>query len=157
MKADEFWRQFLEAAGLDCDTVCSEVFHFEITEYWADRLLELVISGQKRATSSSLIGYELEGDKVPEAGEYSIVTNWAGEPKCVIRTTAVTIIPFCDITYDICCREGEDDNLESWQNSHRSFFTEEGEQLGYQFTEDMPVIFEDFEVVYTADGGLVKK
>ena len=58
------------------------------------------------------------------------------------------LIPFKEITYDICKLEREDDDLESWQNGHRRFFREEGEKLGYTFSEDMPVIFEEFEVVY---------
>ena len=53
----------------------------------------------------------------------------------------MTVIPFKDITFDICSREGEDDNLQSWQEGHREFFTEEGKELGYEFSEDMPVIF----------------
>lgn len=61
-----------------------------------------------------------------------------------------TIIPFSDITYDICKREGEDDTLESWRAGHINFFKEEGKKLGYEFKNDMPVIFEDFEVVYQA-------
>lgn len=57
------------------------------------------------------------------------------------------IIPYCEITFDIAKLEGEDDTLESWQKSHRHFFTEEGKEIGYTFTEDMPVIFEEFEVI----------
>lgn len=71
-------------------------------------------------------------------------------PRCVIETISVTIIPFSDITYDICKREGEDDTLESWRAGHINFFKEEGKKLGYEFKNDMPVIFEDFEVVYQA-------
>lgn len=43
---------------------------------------------------------------------------------------------FKEITYDICKR------------GHIRFFEAEGKELGYTFTEDMPVIFEDFEVIY---------
>ena len=100
-----------------------------------------MLEGRKKATSSSLWGYELEGDKIPRKGELSIVTDWNGEPECVIETTDVTVIPFKDLTFDICSREGEDDNLQSWQEGHREFFTEEGKELGYEFSEDMPVIF----------------
>lgn len=51
------------------------------------------------------------------------------------------------MTYDIVKMEGEDDTLESWQKTHKRFFTEEGKKLGYDFSEDMPVVFEEFEVV----------
>lgn len=69
-------------------------------------------------------------------------------PKGVIETTNVRILPFKDITYDICRLEGEDDSLESWRRGHISFFKEEGKELGYKFSEEMPVVFEEFEVVY---------
>ena len=101
-----------------------------MTEYWANELLRLVLEVVKKATSSSLWGYEIEGDPIPKKGELSIITDWDGNPKCVIETTDVTILPFKDITYDICKREGEDDSLESWRRGHIDFFTEEGERIG---------------------------
>ncbi|MPM92276.1 hypothetical protein SDC9_139411 [bioreactor metagenome] len=87
---------------------------------------------------------------MPKRGSLSIVTDWDGNPRCVIETTAVTILPFREFTFEICSREGEDDSLESWQRAHTRFFTEDGKALGYEFSEDMPVVFEDFEVVYRA-------
>ena len=45
-------------------------------------------------------------------------------------------------------QEGEDDSLESWREGHIRFFRNEGKELGYEFKEDMLVVFEDFEVVY---------
>lgn len=53
-----------------------------------------------------------------------------------------------EMTFDICRREGEDDTLESWREGHINFFTKEGKAMGYQFNDDMPIIFEDFSVVY---------
>lgn len=144
----EFWQGFLSAKGLPKETQYSEVFHFELSEYWANELLRLVMRGKKRATSSSLWGYEIEGDKLPVRGQYSIVTDWDGIPRCVIKTTAVTVLPFKDVTFELASKEGEDASLEDWQKSHVSFFTEEGAELGYTFSWDMPVIFEEFRLEY---------
>lgn len=141
------WADFLRDTGRAPDTKYIECFHFEMSEYWANELLRLVLDGVKKATSSSLWGYEIEGDPIPQKGELSIVTDWDGNPKCVIETTDVTILPFKDITYDICKRKGEDDSLESWRKGHIDFFKEEKEP-GYEFSENMPMIFEDFKVVY---------
>lgn len=44
--------------------------------------------------------------------------------------------------------EGEDDTLESWRAGRTRFFTREGAELGYEFSQDMPVVFEDFRVIY---------
>ena len=146
---DKFWNEFLLKTNRDKDTKYIECFHFELTEKWANELLKLVLIGQKRATSSSLLAYQITGERIPHIGDLSIVTDWKGIPKCVIETTDVTIILFKDITFDICKREGEDEDLESWRKGHISFFSSEGNELGYKFTEDMPVIFEDFKMVFS--------
>ena len=147
-KIDSFWEKFLNVTNRDEATKYLDVFHFELTEKWANELLRLVLIGQKKATASSLLGYQIKGESIPEVGDLSIVTDWDGVPRCVIETTAVTIIPFSEITYDICKREGEDDTLETWVKGHEHFFKEDGKEIGYEFSDDMPVVFEDFEVVY---------
>ena len=145
---ETFWDRFLENTGRDKNTKYLEVFHFEVTEYWANELLKLVLEGTKRATSSSLEAYKIEVSKTPEVGDLSIVTDWGGTPRCVIETSAVTILPFKDMTYDICKREGEDDCLETWQKGHITFFENNGKELGYEFNDEMLIVFEDFEVIY---------
>ena len=147
-KIDIFWNMFLKEMGRPETTKYLDIFHFELTEKWANELLRLVLIGQKKATSSSLWGYEIEGEDIPKVGDLSIITDWEGIPRCVIETTEITVIPFSDITYDICKREGEDDTLESWRAGHIGYFKEEGNEIGYRFSDDMPVVFEDFEVVY---------
>ena len=124
-----------------------EKWHFELTEGVCNYLLDLVLKGKKKATASSKIGYQIEGDEIPKEGDMSVITDWEGTPRCVIRTTRVRIIPYKDISFDIAKLEGEDDNLESWRRNHESFFREEGKELGYQFSEDMEIIFEEFELV----------
>ncbi|MCL2397206.1 MAG: ASCH domain-containing protein [Defluviitaleaceae bacterium] len=146
---DQFWQEFLATKGLDPATKYFESTYFGIDKKMANDLLALVLSGQKRATASSLLAYECENSPLPQVGDYSIITDFDDTPHCVIQTTAVTILPFNKMTYNICKREGEDDTLESWQTSHRHCFTIEGKELGYEFTEDMSVVFEDFKVVYT--------
>jgi uncharacterized protein YhfF len=110
--------------------------------------LQLVLSGKKRATSSSVDGLRLMGLRPPEKGDLSLVTDWAGNPRCVIETESVVVLPFHEMTFDLARLEGEDDCIESWRDGHRNFFTREGEALGYMFREEMEVVFETFTVVY---------
>ena len=135
--------------GKDNTTRYADCFYFDSTEKAANGCLALVLSGKKRATASSLLYFEYKGEPIPKVGDYSIITDWDGTPHCVIETTSITIIPYGDMTYDIAKREGEDDTLEEWQITHERFFREQGEALGYKFSESMLVVFEDFEVVYT--------
>ena len=147
-KIKAFWETFLIDKQLNKDTIYEGHFHFELTENSVNELLELVLIGQKKATASSYESYMLENQKLPKIGDLNIITDFYGNPKGVIKTTKITILPFKDLTFDIVKREGEDDTLESWQKNHRKFFTQEGKELGYTFNEDMKVVFEDFKLIY---------
>lgn len=143
-----FWNNFLTTTNRNLNTALPEAWYFCNTEQTANDLLDLVLIGKNTATSSSYISYSINNEQVPKEGDLSIITSFDGTPRCIIKTTSVLLIPFKDITYDICKREGEDDSLESWQNSHIAFFTSEGNKEGYTFSKDMLVVFEDFEVIY---------
>ena len=129
-----------------------EHWHFELTESACNHLLDLVLAGRKRATSSSMLSYRMEGEEIPKAGDLSVITDWDGVPRCVVMTTAVRVMRYGDITFDIAKLEGEDDSLESWRRNHERFFREEGKELGYTFSEDLKVVFEEFEVIEVLPG-----
>ncbi len=146
-----FWRRFLAAKGLSQDTRMFSVFAFCGGGPLADLLLGLVLSGEKTATTSSVNAYLKEGEEMADPGSYHVVLDAQRTPRCVIQITAADVYPFNEMTYDLIRDEGEDDSLESWQETHLKLFQAEGEQLGFVFTEDMPVLFEHFAVVYRED------
>ena len=124
-----------------------EKWHFEVTEKACNELLNLVLIGKKKATSSSFLAYKLSNEELPKIGDLSVITDWDSNPACVIKTTNIIILPFKDITFDLAKKEGEDTNLESWRKNHITFFKNEGKELGYVFNKDMKVVFEEFEVI----------
>ncbi len=147
-RAAAFWRTFLRGTGRDEALEPYECFHFHINREGADALLQLVLDGKKRATSSSVEGCRLQGQRPPQPGDLSVVTDWTGRPHCVIETQTVQILPFRDVSFDLAALEGEDESLASWREGHQRFFTAEGALLGYRFSQEMPVAFETFQVVY---------
>jgi uncharacterized protein YhfF len=56
---------------------------FGATSDHADELLELVLSGTKTGTASSLWGHEATGEPVPRPGELSIILDGTGRPRAV--------------------------------------------------------------------------
>lgn len=122
-------------------------WHFGMSEDLANELLTLVLSGKKTATSSSLRAYEAEGEPIPRAGERSVITYFDGTPACVIENVSVNVIPFADIDFDLARLEGEDESLTSWREKHESFFKAEGDEVGYSFDKNMPVVFEVFKLI----------
>ena len=144
----DFWGRYLKSAEKPAGTTFKESFCFGYYEELANELLQLVLTGQKTATTSSYLAYANAGEALPKVGDLSIVTDWSGRPAFVIETTQVLTLPFNQMTFDLCRLEGEDENLASWQENHRQAFTHSGPEEGYVFTEEMPVVFEVFRVVY---------
>ena len=127
------------------------------TEYeaWAfgeapDELLELVLQGVKTATSSAFDLYELEGESVPQAGEYSVLLDSCGNAVCVIQTTKVYVERFDKVSEEHAYKEGEGDrSLDYWREVHENFFTNCLKEVGLAFDGNRKVVCEEFEVVYS--------
>lgn len=145
---DKYFDEFKKSNPIYQDAVYYEAFHFHYEESVANELLDLVLRGEKTATSSAVPIYEILNEEAPKVGDLSIVTDYAGNPKCIIETVKTTIIPFKEMTFDLCKKEGEDDSLESWRNNHIKFFSADSKSHGYTFNEDMEVLFEEFQVIY---------
>lgn len=108
----------------------------------ADELAELVVRGIKTASCGSLASFISE-DESPTIGGYSIILDGKGDPACVIRTIAMRIIRFCDMTEDIARKEGEGDrSLSYWQQGHKDFFQKEG-----TYSDAMELVAEEFELI----------
>lgn len=123
-------------------------------EAWAfggdpDGLAQLTRTGGKTATSSAGPLYGLEGEPLPQAGEYSVILNSRDGAVCVIRTTRVYAVPFDQVSAEHARKEGEGDrSLDGWRQVHEDFFRAELEEAGLEFSPEMPVVCEEFEVVF---------
>ena len=145
----KFWSAYSASVGGVDDARFYEASYFGDSEALANELAELVLRGIKRATAGSVWSYETSGEKLPAPGDLSIITNWSGEPLCVIETQSVEVVPFNEVSAEFAATEGEGDgSLAFWQAAHRDYFTRECVAANRQFNEDMLVACERFRVVY---------
>jgi uncharacterized protein YhfF len=151
MQQKEFWQAACHAVpGLPA-TAAYQVWHFGDSAPLARELADLVLHGAKRATAGLLWDAEIDPDMMPVLGGYSLVTDHAGAPMLVIRTTRVEICPYGEVDADFAAAEGEGDgSLQYWREAHWSYFSRRCEALGRAPSEDMPVILERFALVYPA-------
>jgi len=113
-----------------------------------DELAQLVVDGVKTATCSNYLVYELENEPLPKVDDYSIVLNSKDEPVCIIRTSDVKIMPMNEVPLDFTFAEGEGDRTyEHWHKVHIEFFTKELKKLGGEFSEEMLLVCERFELI----------
>lgn len=149
-----FWAAVLQSHGPAANGRFYEAFFFGDNEALANELAGLVLRGAKRATAESAWVFDAQGKQVPQPGDLSIVTDWAGRPLCVIETESVEVVPFRAVGADFAAAEGEGDgSLQHWRAAHRQYFTRGCARIGRQFDEGMPVICERFKLVYAAWAG----
>lgn len=158
-RIQQFWEEARSRAGMGKvgavvglgwgESVPPEAWSFGDSPELADELLALVLDGTKTGTAASLWEYDDEGEPVPEVGSLSIVLDGAGEPRALLRTTAVEVVPFDEVTEEHAHSEGEDDRtLESWRREHEKYWRRVFDGGEREFAPDMPVVCERFEVLY---------
>ncbi|MBY0596532.1 ASCH domain-containing protein [Bacillus bingmayongensis] len=113
-----------------------------------DYLAQLVIDGVKTATCSGHIFYELDNEPLPRVNDYSIILNIHDEPVAIIKTIEVTVTPMNEVSEEFAIAEGEGDRTyDYWRKVHIKFFTEELHKIGREFSEDMLLVCERFELI----------
>lgn len=145
MTARDMWNAFI---ALHPEAACAGY------EAWAygddpDTLARLTLARRKLATASLHMLYAMDGEPLPQAGEYSVILDSQGEAVCVIRTSCVSIRPFQEVDERHAFLEGEGDrSLAYWRAVHERFFRMELIEYDIGFTQDIAVVCEEFEVMY---------
>ena len=126
-----------------------------IAEAWgdspemADELGDLIFRGVKTATCSALWEWEAEGKPIPRQGQLTVVLNGEGRPLCIVETTEVTVRQYNEVDDEFAQAEGEGDfSLDYWREAHRNFFSRTLPKIGREFSEDMSLVCERFQVIY---------
>lgn len=142
MDVQKLWNDFKNKNNIDNDNYSIWAFGNN-----SDLLLELVMLGEKTATSSLYMLYNNE--KLPKEGEYNIILNSKNEAKCITKTTKVYLKKFGEVSYEHAYKEGEGDkSLSYWSEVHERFFNECLASYNKKITLNDLVVCEEFELVY---------
>src|SRR5687767_2623345 len=94
---ENYWQEFLTADPEVPAGTPYQVWYFGNGSEQARELAELVLAGKKTATASLQETNRLQLEKAPVDNGYSVVTDFEGEPICVIRTTEIRHLPFREV------------------------------------------------------------
>ena len=113
-----------------------------------DGLAQMVIDGEKTTTTSSHARYMAKNWSLPAVDAYSIILNSHDEPVAIIKVIDVQIIPMNEVSKEHMRNEGDcGSDGENWWSIHEEYFTELLAEIGVEFSKDMLVICERFELV----------
>jgi uncharacterized protein YhfF len=145
--ADAAWAAYRDAAGVGHDRY--DVVAIGDTPAFATWGAELILSGRKRATTSLDRDYGPGRAPRPAVGDHVVVVDGAGQPRCIWRTTEVTVQPMIRVDDTYAQAEGEGGGgRDEWLDNHRWFFARKAEAEGFQMTDEEPTVFERFRVVW---------
>lgn len=119
----------------------------------ANKQLRLILSGKKRAITHSLVGMQHRKEALPKIGDFTVITDWKGKAKCIVRTVAVRLKPFFSIRESYTRIDG-DRSLEKWKQWHWDYYQREFSSFGKEPKESMIVVCQIFEKVYQRKGSL---
>ena len=106
-KIKKYWERFCNEKNISKDTKY-EAWSFGNTKEMADELADLVNRRIKTATTGAYELYE-EDEDIPKVGEYNIILDGSGEPKCITITRVVEILAYNLISSNHAWLEGEGD------------------------------------------------
>jgi uncharacterized protein YhfF/GNAT superfamily N-acetyltransferase len=153
-RVTRYWADFCEQVRLP-DTTPFQAWYFGDSADLAHELVELVLNGPKRGTASLGWTADLLPHTMPIVGGYSVITEFDGTPRGVLRTTSLERCRFGDVDAAFAWDEGEGDrSLADWRAGHLRFFSRECVTLGRTMSDDAAVVLERFELVYPFERAL---
>lgn len=147
----EMWDNFTKSNPEFKKDELPESWYFHNNKEDANRLAELVLNGKKKAGSSLYALYEKYNADLPKVGTKHIITDFNGKARAIIEIKSVDTIPFNQISKDYAELDmgTKIEPLKKWKEAHWNFFASVMEESGKKPTEEMLVVCEWFETIWT--------
>ncbi len=146
---EKFWQAFC-AENPDVNAgEPYQVWYFGSDSKMAKELVRLVLQGKKTATASLFWEYENKPEDEPIVDGYSVVTNFEGNPMCVLRTTELRVLQFNEVDEQFAFDEGEgDQSLDYWREVHWDYFSRRCVEIHKEPSNTMLINCERFKLLY---------
>ena len=110
-----------------------------------EKLVNLILHGQKRATAGLLVGdYESEGEPIEHVGELLAIVDNDGKHVGTMKVTRVELLRFADVPDEFALAEAEGDmNASDFRASHLAYWTRVGETI----TDDTLIVTVYFDLI----------
>jgi uncharacterized protein YhfF len=110
-----------------------------------EKLVDLILHGQKRATAGLLTSdYEAEGEPIEHVGELLAIVDNDGTHVGTMQVTRCEVLRFADVPDEFALAEAEGDlNAADFRASHLAYWTQVGETV----TDDTLIVTIYFDLM----------
>lgn len=144
----DFWQVFLEETGTPDTTVLQNYTYFGSSEEESVAALEQLLSGERTAISHCIPAFLVKKQRMPRIGDYTMVTDFYGNPCCILNTVDVTIAPLPEISEELISRDCPGLTREAWLLQKKDEYTALAKQGGFHYHDELPVLMEHVKLVY---------
>lgn len=134
--AEAMWAEHLARRGINPEAAPHHVAEsFGDHPALADELLNAIMHGTKRATSSLASEYAYYDERIPQVDDHCIICDGQGEPKAILRVISVERSSFDEVDEQFAAAEGEGDlSLGYWQKEHEKFWRRTQKSIGREWS-----------------------
>jgi uncharacterized protein YhfF len=120
-----------------------------------DKLIAAILSGEKTATTSLVVEWELDRDPLPSRGESFSVVDSTDTPVALIEVLDVRVVRLVDVGIAVARREGEGfKSVHEWRVAHEEFWNGCAPELrrrlddaSWTLTDETPILIQHFRLV----------
>ena len=147
-EVEAFWTRVCRQQGISADSYHALTFGDPKYAEYGDQITELAINRVKRATTHLAMDFELNEVSRRKIGDYWVILWENMTPACLLEIVNIEVRPFKDVDAAFAAREGEGDgSLEFWKNCHEDYFKLQLADWEREWSDDLPVVLESFELV----------
>ena len=114
-----------------------------------DTLFDKLRNGKVCAQSFSVDFFDANNKPLPSIGQINMICC-NGEVVGIGRTKDIIYSKFNEVDSNLAKMEGFQ-NISKWNSAKKKIFSIQSECMGVNFSEEMDLIFEIFELIYTVD------
>ena len=145
---DDYWNRVI--ASKPELAVDHQIRSIGIDEETTVLIIDFIKEGEKVGTFS--LPWLMESENIPASntGQPIILLSYDGKPEIVVQITDIEETTFGEIDYDVTKIDGPPvRDPEVWIPLHREYWNNILKPYGRSCTDDMPVIVERFQLVYS--------
>ena len=125
-----------------------EDIYFGGSEEESVTVLEQLLSGEKTAVGHCIPAYLAAKRRMPRIGDYTMVTDFYGNPCCILLTSDVTIAPMPEIPENLRRRECPELTPEQWLTRKQAESRDLAGRLKFHYNEEIPLLMETVEMAF---------
>lgn len=144
--SQKMWNSFI-SENPDLKDVHYHIWRFVEGPEYRKNIFKRILDGEVSGESFSTDLFDANGEPLPEVGQYNVICDERNQAYCIVKTVQVLETTFDSVNPHMANIEGCD-SVEKWKKYNKIKYERICEKLDIEFNRGLPLIFEEFEIVY---------